>query len=98
MAYRPSPDALSGSDNADDVFPHPIFKPVDQDSCHRRRSGNLLNLNRFQFKSLEPFCPLPFMKANFAYEKGRVLPQESPWRLTLFPVSGSLAPSPRVRK
>jgi hypothetical protein len=60
------------------TFPHPIFNHINQDSCHRQRSGNPLNRNRFQFTCSEQFCPLPFLIASGAYEKGTVLPTSSP--------------------
>src|SRR6266478_4540533 len=77
IAYRPFPDAQPGSDNADDDSRVQFLILINQDSCHRRCSGNLLNRNRFQFTSTEQSCPLPFLIASFAYKKCKVLPPSS---------------------
>ena len=45
------------------TFPYPIFNLFNQDSCHRHCSRNPLNCHRFQFTSLDQFCPLPILTA-----------------------------------
>src|SRR5437588_306024 len=54
------------------VFAHPMFNLVNQDSCHRQFSGNLLNCNRFQRTISHRFYLLPLLTACCAYKKGKV--------------------------